>query len=231
MLLAPPSFVARREGQNCPCGNLGQRAFVAYKRSLGAFGASGSTAAPPGEPRPPQPHLRRGRGRLRCPVRRTRATQHEPRSTAEVQRRRGGSLANLDRVIGVMLLCAHPTYAVYVTKWTFMCPLCGSKMGLWGLFWVNFVVVGAMKFPVGVVSAREGLEMLDMGYARVCWCCSETFCFAGPRFSAFGTFLPQARGFYVGLCGCFHGGLLRVFTWVTLSAGAKSGRRGQEWSR
>ena len=40
-----------------------------------------------------------------------------------------------------------------------------------------------------------------MGYARVCWCCSEIFCFAGPRFSAVGTFLPQAPGFYVGLCG------------------------------
>ena len=33
---------------------------------------------------------------------------------------------------------------------------------VWGLFWVNFAVVGAMKFPVGVVSAREGLEMLDI---------------------------------------------------------------------
>ena len=94
-------------------------------------------------------------------------------------------------------------------------------MGLWGLFWVNFVVVGAMKFPVGVVSAREGLEMLDMGYARVYWCCSESFCFAGPRFSAFGTFLPQAWGFYVGLCGCFRGALLCVFMWVTLLGEAK----------
>ena len=132
-----------------------------------------------------------------------------------------GGLASPNRVIGVVLLCAHPRNAVYVAKWTFMCPLCGSKMGLWGLFWVNFVVVGAMKFPVGVVSAREGLEMLDMGYARVYWCCSESFCFAGPRFSAFGTFLPQAWGFYVGLCGCFRGALLCVFMWVTLSKEAK----------
>ena len=104
------------------------------------------------------------------------------------------------------LLCAH-----YVDR----------KWVVWGLFWVNFAVVGAMKFPVGVVSAREGLEMLDMGYARVYWCCSESFCFAGPRFSAFGTFLPQAWGFYVGLCGCFRGALLCVFMWVTLSGEAK----------
>ena len=69
--------------------------------------------------------------------------------------------------------------------------------------------------------AWPGLEMLDMGYARVCWCCSETFCFAGPRFSAFGTFLPQAWGFYVGLCGCFRGALLCVFMWVPLSGEAK----------
>ena len=130
-------------------------------------------------------------------------------------------MASPNRVIGVVLLCAHPRNAVYVAKWTFMCPLCGSKMGLWGLFWVNFVVVGAMKFPVGVVSAREGLEMLDMGYARVYWCCSESFCFAGPRFSAFGTFLPQAWGFYVGLCGCFRGALLCAFMWVTLLGEAK----------
>ena len=136
-------------------------------------------------------------------------------------------MASPDRVIGVVLLCAHPRNAVYVAKWTFMCPLCGSKMGLWGLFWVNFVVVGAMKFPVGVVSAREGLEMLDMGYARVCWCCSQSFCFAGPRFSAFGTFLPQAWGFYVGLCGCFRGALLCVFMWVTLSKEAKGDAWGE----
>ena len=74
-------------------------------------------------------------------------------------------LAGGDGVIGVVLLCAHPRNAVYVAKWTFMCPLCGSKMGLWGLFWVNFAVVGAMKFPVGVVSAREGLAWPgDAGY-------------------------------------------------------------------
>ena len=42
--------------------------------------------------------------------------------------------------------------------------LCAHYVDLWGLFWVNFVVVGAMKFPVGVVSASQGLEMLDMGY-------------------------------------------------------------------
>ena len=36
------------------------------------------------------------------------------------------------------LLCAH-----YVDR----------KWVVWGLFWVNFAVVGAMKFPVGVVSA------------------------------------------------------------------------------
>ena len=48
------------------------------------------------------------------------------------------------------LLCAH-----YVDR----------KWVVWGLFWVNFAVVGAMKFPVGVVSAREvGMEMLDMRY-------------------------------------------------------------------
>ena len=87
-------------------------------------------------------------------------------------------------------------------------------MGLWGLFWVNFVVVGAMKFPVGVVSAREGLEMLDMGYARVYWCCSESY-FAlqaldSARLALFcrkhGAFMwvyvaVSAGHFYVFLCG------------------------------
>ena len=96
-----------------------------------------------------------------------------------------------------------------------------KKWAVWRLFWANFAVVGAMKFPFCVVSAREGLEMLDMGYARVCWCCSESFCFAGPRFSAFGTFLPQAGGFYVGLRGCFQERLLCVFTRATLSILAK----------
>ena len=48
------------------------------------------------------------------------------------------------------LLCAH-----YVDR----------KWVVWGLFWVNFAVVGAMKFPVGVVSAREGLAWPgDAGY-------------------------------------------------------------------
>ena len=44
----------------------------------------------------------------------------------------GGRLASSNRVIGVVLLCAHPRNAVYVAKWTFMCPLCGSKMGRLG---------------------------------------------------------------------------------------------------
>ena len=30
-----------------------------------------------------------------------------------------------DRVIGVVLLCAHPRNAFYVAKWTFTCPLRG----------------------------------------------------------------------------------------------------------
>ena len=42
------------------------------------------------------------------------------------------SLARRDRVLGVVLLCAHPRNAFYVAKWTFMCPLRGSKMGRLG---------------------------------------------------------------------------------------------------
>ena len=38
-------------------------------------------------------------------------------------------VAEADRVIGVVLLCAHPRNALYVEKWTFMCSLRGSKMG------------------------------------------------------------------------------------------------------
>ena len=37
-------------------------------------------------------------------------------------------------------------------------------------------------------------------------------------------FLPQAGGFYVGLRGCFQERLLCVFTWVTLSPSANTGR-------
>ena len=42
---------------------------------------------------------------------------------------RDEGLAEADRVIGVVLLCAHPRNALYVEKWTFMCSLRGSKMG------------------------------------------------------------------------------------------------------
>ena len=63
-------------------------------------------------------------------------------------------------------------------------------------------------------------QKCDMGHGQlqgVCWwCCSDFFCFASPRFGAFGTFFAASRGFYVGLCGCFRGGLLCVFMWVTL---------------
>ena len=39
------------------------------------------------------------------------------------------ALASPDRVIGVVLLCAHPRNALYVENWIFMCSLRGSKMG------------------------------------------------------------------------------------------------------
>ena len=38
----------------------------------------------------------------------------------------------MDRVLGVVLLRAHPRNAFYVAKWTFTCPLRGSKMGRLG---------------------------------------------------------------------------------------------------
>ena len=122
-------------------------------------------------------------------------------------------MAEADRVIGVVLLCAHPRNALYVEIGLLCAHYVDQKWAVWRLFWANFAVVGAMKFPFCVVSAREGLEMLDMGYARVCWCCSESFCFVGPRFSAFGTFCRKhgafmwvyvavsAGFFYVFLCG------------------------------
>ena len=96
-----------------------------------------------------------------------------------------------------------------------------QKWAVWGLFWANFAVVGAMKFPFCVVSPRYGAEMRYGVYQGVCWGCSDFFCFAGPPFRAFRTFLPQAGGFYVGLRGCFQERLLCVFTWVTLSRVAK----------
>ena len=125
-------------------------------------------------------------------------------------------------MIGVVLLCAHPRNALYVEKWTFMCSLRGSKMGRWRLFWANFAVLGAMKFPFCVVSARYGPEMRYRVFQGVCWGCSDFFCFAGPPSRAFRTFLLQAGGFYVGLRGCFQERLLCVFTWVTLSPSAKA---------
>ena len=95
-----------------------------------------------------------------------------------------------------------------------------QKWAVWGLFWANFAVVGAMKFPFCVVSPRYGAEMRYRVCQGVCWGCSDFFCFAGPPFRAFRTFLPQAGGFYVGLRGCFQERLLCVFTRVTLSVGA-----------
>ena len=104
-------------------------------------------------------------------------------------------------------------------------------MGRWRLFWANFAVLGAMKFPFCVVSARYGPEMRYGVFQGVCWGCSDFFCFAGPPFRAFRTFLPQAGGFYVGLRGCFQERLLCVFTWVTLSPSANhaGGRAHRNW--
>ena len=99
-----------------------------------------------------------------------------------------------------------------------------KKWAVWGLLWANFAVVGAMKFPFCVVSARYGPEMRYRVFQGVCWGCSDFFCFAGPPSRAFRTFLLQAGGFYVGLRGCFQERLLCVFTWVTLSPSANTGR-------
>ena len=135
-------------------------------------------------------------------------------------------LATRDGVLGVVLLCAHPRNALYVAKWTFMCPLRGPKMGRLGAVLGHFFRCWGHEVPCLLALFRPGrAQKCDMGHGElqgVCWwCCSDFFCFAGPRFSAFGTFLPQAWGFYVGLCGCFRGALLCVFMWVTLSGLAK----------
>ena len=70
-----------------------------------------------------------------------------------------------------------------------------QKWAVWGLFWANFAVVGAMKFPVCVVSARHGPEMRYGVYQGVCWGCSDFFCFAGPPFRAFRTFCRKQGAF------------------------------------
>ena len=117
------------------------------------------------------------------------------------------------------LLCAH-----YVDR----------KWVVWGLFWVNFAVVGAMKFPVGVVSAREGLAWPgDAGYG-VCQgllvplgAALKSFALQALDSARLALFCRKHGAFmwvYVGFCGCFRGGLLCVFTWVTLSKEAN--RRG-----
>ena len=73
-------------------------------------------------------------------------------------------LAIPDRVFGVVLLCAHPRNALYVVKWTFMCPLRGSKMGRLEAALGQFRRCWGHEVPCWRCFGQgEGLEMLDMG--------------------------------------------------------------------
>ena len=97
------------------------------------------------------------------------------------------------------LLCAH-----YVDK----------KWAVWRLFWTNFAVVGAMKFPFCVErcfaqiwrrNAIWGVPGRLLGLLRFFLLCRSSI-------QGVSHFLPQAGGFYVGLRGCFQERLLCVFT-------------------
>ena len=95
------------------------------------------------------------------------------------------------------LLCAH-----YVDR----------KWVVWGLFWVNFAVVGAMKFPFCVVSVRYGPEM------RYSLGCTRAFVGATPisfalqvlhsgRFALFAA----SRGLLCGFTWLFPGATFMCF--------------------
>ena len=137
-------------------------------------------------------------------------------------------LASSNRVIGVVLLCAHPRNAVYVAKWTFMCPLCGSKMGRLGALLGQFCRCWGHEVPCWRCFGQGG-----PGLAWRCWiwgmpgfvgAALKSFALQALDSARLALFCRKHGAFmwvYVGFCGCFRGGLLCVFMWVTLSEEAK----------
>ena len=92
--------------------------------------------------------------------------------------------------------------------------LCVHPGAVWRLFWANFAVVGAMKFPFCVVSARYGPGMRYRVYQagrRFLVGAAPIFLLCRPSIQGVSHFFAASRGVLCGFTWLFPGATFMCF--------------------